>query len=122
MSHFDSQSQHHDFRGFFTLFWIGLFIMVLTTALRNLKDTGKVLRTSIFSLFVNTPLELGAAELAMALSVVFCLPLQKAVMRGTVSWGTWGSYLQHVLQAIWLAIWVYTPFFLKWQWFVHFPR
>lgn len=96
--------------------------MVLTTALRNLKDTGKVLRTSIFSLFVNTPLELGAAELAMALSVVFCLPLQKAVMRGTVSWGTWGSYLQHVLQAIWLAIWVYTPFFLKWQWFVHFPR
>ncbi|KAG0123942.1 MBOAT, membrane-bound O-acyltransferase family-domain-containing protein [Tuber indicum] len=103
VSHFDPQSQHRDFRGFFTLFWIGLFIMVLTTALRNLKDTRRVLRTSIFSMFTKAPLELAIADLFMFLSTIW-------------SWGRSGYMLQHVLQAVWLAGWVHLPFHLEWQW------
>jgi sterol O-acyltransferase len=115
VSHFDADSRHHDFRGFFALFWIGLFIMVLTTALRNLKETGKVLRTSIFSLFVNAPLELAIADLAMVLSAGFCLPMQQKLVKSW-DWARGGYLIQHTLQAVWLGAWVYLPFYLKWQW------
>ena len=118
VSHFDPQSQHHDFRGFFALFWIGLFIMVLTAGLRNLKETGTVLRTSIFSLFAHGPLELGIADLIMALSTGVCLPLQQLYARGNLSWERGGHIAQHALQALWLGFWVYLPFYLKWQWYV----
>ncbi|RMD39772.1 hypothetical protein DV735_g5352, partial [Chaetothyriales sp. CBS 134920] len=40
VSHFDPASEYSNFRGFFVLFWIGLSIMVVTTALRNIKETG----------------------------------------------------------------------------------
>jgi sterol O-acyltransferase len=117
VSHFDPQSQHRDFRGFFTLFWIGLFIMVLTTALRNLKDTRKVLRTSIFSMFTQAPLELAIADFFMFLSTTICLPLQQVYLRDVLTWGQSGHLLQHLLQAIWLGAWVYLPFLLEWQWY-----
>jgi len=48
VSHFDPKSKHHDFRGFYTLFWVGLSIMVITTGLRNCE----ILDTSIFSLAI----------------------------------------------------------------------
>ncbi|PUU80478.1 MBOAT, membrane-bound O-acyltransferase family-domain-containing protein [Tuber borchii] len=116
VSHFDPQSQHRDFRGFFTLFWIGLLIMVLTTALRNLKDTRRVLRTSIFSMFTKAPLELAIADLFMFLSTIACLPLQQAFSTDKWSWGGSGYMFQHALQAVWLVAWVYLPFHLEWQW------
>jgi sterol O-acyltransferase len=116
VSHFDPQSQHRDFRGFFALFWIGLFIMVLTTGLRNLKDTGKILRTSTFELFAEAPLELGLVDLMMSLSTGICVPLQKVYESGSLRWDSSGHLLQHLVQAIWLGIWVYLPFYLQWQW------
>jgi len=90
--------------------------MVLTTGLRNLKDTGKILRTSIFSMFAQTPLQLGIADLVIALSTGLCVPLQQAFQREVLSWGRGGYWLQHAIQAAWLGIWVYLPFYLKWQW------
>ncbi|KAI5370203.1 hypothetical protein Slin14017_G010820 [Septoria linicola] len=39
VSYFDPNSSYSNFRGFFVLFWIGLAIMILTTMLRNLKET-----------------------------------------------------------------------------------
>lgn len=116
VSHFDPQSQYHDFRGFFALFWIGLFIMVLTTALRNLKETGQIVRTSIFSLFALAPAELALAELLMALSTIICLHLQRMFQRNNVSWSKTGYLMQHAIQSLWLGVWVYLPFYLQWQW------
>ncbi|KAI5804344.1 MBOAT, membrane-bound O-acyltransferase family-domain-containing protein [Geopyxis carbonaria] len=116
VSHFDPQSQHRDFRGFFTLFWVGLFIMVLSTAMRNVRDTGTVLRTSIFSLFAEAPLELGIADGVMALSTGFVLPLQELFAQGTLSWSGGGYILHHIIQTFWLGAWIYLPFFMGWQW------
>ena len=116
VSHFDPESTHHDFRGFFTLFWIGLAIMVLTAGLKNLKDTRKILRTSIFPLFTNALWELAFAELAMASSTFMCLPIQQLVQKGTLNWEREGYLLQHMIQSIWLGIWVYLPFYLQWEW------
>jgi len=92
--------------------------MLLTSALRNWKDTGTVLRTSIFSLFAHGPLELGIADLMMCLSTGFCLPLQQMYAQGEMSWGKGGHILQHGLQSVWLGVWVYLPFYFEWQWYV----
>ena len=43
VSYFDPRSDYSNFRGFFVLFWVGLAIMVITSMLRNLKETGTIL-------------------------------------------------------------------------------
>ncbi|USW47762.1 Putative membrane bound O-acyl transferase, MBOAT [Septoria linicola] len=47
VSYFDPNSSYSNFRGFFVLFWIGLAIMILTTMLRNLKETNLPIATGI---------------------------------------------------------------------------
>lgn len=116
VSHFDPDSSHRDFRGFFTLFWIGLVIMVITASLKNLRDTSSILRTSIFSLFTERLWELGLAEAAMVASTLICLPIQQFIEKGGLSWEREGYLLQHFLQSLWLGIWVYLPFFMEWKW------
>ncbi|EWC44048.1 hypothetical protein DRE_01400 [Drechslerella stenobrocha 248] len=118
VSHFDPQSQHRDFRGFFTLFWVGLFIMVLTTGVRNVKETGRVFRTSIFALFTEDLQVLALSDLVMVASTSLTLPLHKvwrARLHG-VGWGNGGYICQYVLQLIWLSMWVYWPFARRWVW------
>lgn len=90
--------------------------MVLTTALRNLKNHGTVIQMSIFGLFARGPLELGVADLAMALSTTFAVSLQKGFMKASWNWERWGWSVQLLLQAVWLSIWVYLPFYRQWEW------
>ncbi|KAF3933297.1 hypothetical protein ABW20_dc0107667 [Dactylellina cionopaga] len=118
VSHFDPQSQHHDFRGFFALFWVGLFIMVLTTGARNIKETGRVFRTSIFSLFTKDLQVLAFSDLVMVASTSLTLPLHKMWRSRPlgVGWGNGGYICQYLLQLGWLSIWVYWPFARQWVW------
>lgn len=92
--------------------------MVLTTVMRNVRDTGTILRTSIFSLFAQAPLELGIADGLMTLSTGFVLPLQQLFAQGMLSWSGGGYILHHIIQTLWLGAWIYLPFFMEWQWYV----
>ena len=51
VSHFDPASDYHDLRGFFILFWIVLAIMVLTSMLRQVKETGYPFQITQWDLF-----------------------------------------------------------------------
>ena len=108
VSHFDPTSEYRDFRGFFVLFWIGLAIMVITTMLRNIKDTGYPLRVQIWSLFTVDVWQLALSDLAMVTSTAISLPLQQMFGKsdGWLRWGKGGMPMQSVLQAGWLALWV----------------
>lgn len=90
--------------------------MVINAGLKNLKDTRSVLRTSIFSLFTTSLEELALAEAGMCASTFICVPIQQAVQKGTIKWSRNGWILQHLVQAVWLGIWVGLPFYLEWQW------
>ncbi|RMZ66500.1 sterol o-acyltransferase [Pyrenophora seminiperda CCB06] len=106
VSHFDPDSDYHDFRGFFVLFWIGLAIMVITSMLRNLTETGYPLQIRQWALFKEKIVELGLVDFAMAFSTALCLPIQKLFLKeGSFRWHTSGMAIQSVLQAIWLAFW-----------------
>ncbi|KAL8899889.1 MAG: hypothetical protein Q9207_005960 [Kuettlingeria erythrocarpa] len=118
VSHFDPKSEYRDFRGFFVLFWIGLAIMVITTMLRNIKDTGFPFRVGVWALLTQRVWQLALTDGAMVASTALSLPLQK-VFRNSKGWLRWeraGMPIQSIYQAAWLALWVNWPFMLGWTW------
>lgn len=108
VSHFDRNSDYRDFRGFFVLFWIGLAIMVLTTMLRNIKDTGYPLRVRMWALLTANTCQLAFSDLAMVGSSVLVLPMQRMFRKskGGLRWSKGGMPMQSVFQAVWLIVWV----------------
>lgn len=106
VSHFDPRSDYHDFRGFFVLFWIGLAIMVITSMLRNLTETGTPFRMRQWEHFKEKVWELGLVDGAMVGSTALSLPLQRLFLRGgALRWSQLGMAIQSIYQAIWLAFW-----------------
>lgn len=108
LSHFDPDSDNRDFRGFFVLFWISLFIMVITTVLRNIKDTGYPLRVQVWSLLTANVWQLGLCDLAMVASTYLTLPIHKVIRRrkGWLRWSCGGIVIQSTFQLSWLLLWV----------------
>ncbi|KIX01929.1 uncharacterized protein Z518_07868 [Rhinocladiella mackenziei CBS 650.93] len=118
VSHFDSRSDYRDFRGFFVLFWISLTIMVITTGLRNIKETGHPLRAQVYALLSRNVVSLAVSDAAMVASTAVSLPIQKLVrgQTGRLRWRRGGIWIQSIFQALWLILWVELPFFLQWTW------
>lgn len=117
VSHFDPKSDYHNFRGFFALFWIALVIMVVTTVLRNIKDTGYPLRVRVWNLLSANVWALGLSDLAMVVTSGLVLPFQKLFRtRGLLRWRRGGMVLQSLFEAGWLCLWVNWPFMLQWTW------
>lgn len=118
VSHFDAQSEYRDFRGFFVLFWISLSIMVITTGLRNIKETGHPLRVEVYALLSRNVVSLALSDAAMVASTAVSLPIQRRV-RATTSFLRWrraGIWIQSLFQASWLVLFVALPFVLGWTW------
>ncbi|RMZ84135.1 hypothetical protein DV738_g680, partial [Chaetothyriales sp. CBS 135597] len=118
VSHFDPASEYSNFRGFFVLFWIGLSIMVVTTALRNIKETGYPLRVEVYRVLSRNVVSLGLSDLAMVASTAVVLPLQRLFRRssGLLRWRRGGIVIQSLYQILWLVLWVEWPFLLDWTW------
>lgn len=108
VSHFDPKSEYRDFRGFFVLFWIGLAIMVLTSMLRNIKDTGHPFRRQMLDLMTTKTWQLALSDGAMVGSTLLCVPLQQLFRQGKgwLSWNGIGMPLQSLLQLGWLVLWI----------------
>jgi len=107
VSHFDPNSDYRDFSGFFVLFWIGLAIMVLTSMLRNYKETGYPLFISQWDLFTEKVWELALSDGAMVGTTALSLPLHKLYMNssGALRWSRLGMVIQSIFQAVWLLFW-----------------
>ncbi|KAJ5679006.1 Sterol O-acyltransferase ACAT/DAG/ARE [Penicillium macrosclerotiorum] len=118
VSHFDPESDYHNFRGFFTLFWISLVIMVVTTVLRNIKDTGSPLRVRVWSLLSANVFELGLSDLAMVVSSGLVLPLHRLYRSGPrwLRWARGGMVVQSIGEALWMMFWTNWPFMRRWTW------
>ena len=108
VSHFDPRSEYRDFRGFFVLFWIGLAIMVIATALRNYKDTGYPLRHQMWDLMTVKAWQLGLSDAAMVASTALSVPFQQFMQKskGWMRWTRAGMPVHSTFQALWLLLWV----------------
>jgi len=82
--------------------------MVITTMLRNIKDTGNPMRVRVWSLLTANTWQLGLSDGVMVASTAISLPLQRFFRRskGFLSWGKGGMAVQSILQAGWLVVWV----------------
>lgn len=118
VSHFDPKSDYRDFKGFFVLFWIGLAIMVMTTMLRNIKDTGFPIRARPWALFTVNAWQLLVSDGAMVLTSGLVLPMQRMFRKskGIFRWSKAGMPIHSVYEACWLALWINWPFMLHWTW------
>ena len=108
VSHFDPRSDYRDFRGFFVLFWVGLAIMVITTALRNVKDTGYPLRHQMWHLMTVKAWQLGLSDAAMVFSTALVVPFQRMMMhsKGWFRWSRAGMPIYSTIETLWLLVWV----------------
>lgn len=96
---FDRQnSESSPFRGFYTLFWLSTFMMLVKVAANNWKIYGSVFgRNEILAMmFHRDVLLLGITDGVVCASTVFCLLLQKAISAGYLSWNRSGWIIQNV--------------------------
>ena len=82
--------------------------MVVTTVLRNIKDTGYPLRVRVWSLLSANVWELGLCDLAMVVSSSLVLPLHKLYRNGPrwLRWARVGMIIQSFAEAVWLLFWI----------------
>ena len=92
--------------------------MVMTTMLRNIKDTGLPLRVRPWALLTANTWQLGLSDLAMVTSTGLSMPLQRLFRKsnGILRWSQLGMPIQSIFQTAWLVLWVNWPFMLSWTW------
>ena len=82
--------------------------MVITTMLRNIKDTGYPLRHQMWDLLTTKTWELALSDGVMVGSTALSVPLHKLFRnsKGWLRWGNCGMLIQSVFQVAWLVLWV----------------
>ena len=82
--------------------------MVVTTVLRNIKDTGYPLRVKVWSLLSANVWQLALSDLVMVASTVLTWPIH-LLIRNSSDWLRWskgGMVIQSLFQVIWLVVWI----------------
>jgi hypothetical protein len=120
-STFDRQnplSAESPFHGFFTLFWLGIALMLVKTAAQNYRATGSVLGGAevLHMMFDRDIVVLGLTDGVMVGSTVFGLGLQKLVLRDYVRWRPAGWAIQNVWQTAYLAAIIAWTYYRDWPW------
>jgi sterol O-acyltransferase len=90
-----SSSQFH---GFFTLFWLGVALMLVKVAANNFRAYGNLFGTTeIIELMLSRDvLVLGITDFILCWSTLSCLGLQRAIFRGYLRWSGLGWVIQNV--------------------------
>lgn len=90
-----SSSQFH---GFFTLFWLGVALMLVKVAANNFRAYGNPFGTTeiIELMFSRDLLVLGITDFVLCWSTLFCLGLQQVIFRGYLRWSGLGWVIQNV--------------------------
>jgi sterol O-acyltransferase len=86
------------FHGFFTLFWLGVFMFILKVAGENWRTYGSAFGRNeiLHMMFSREVMVLGATDGIMCASAVMGLLLQKAVAQGWIRWNGAGWVIQNV--------------------------
>jgi len=102
-SHVPSRTLRADLRairkqGFFTLFWISLFIWTVRTYVRSIEKHGVALNLQFATMFSKDARMLALSDAVLVLSTGICVPFAKAISKGWVRYYWTGVVLQHTLQ------------------------
>jgi hypothetical protein len=106
------------FHGFFTLFWLGIALMLVKAAALNYRATGSVLGGAevLHMMFDRDIVVLGLTDGVMVGSTVFGLGLQRLVLADYVRWRPSGWVIQNAWQTVYLAAIIAWTYYRDWPW------
>ncbi|EIW58269.1 MBOAT-domain-containing protein [Trametes versicolor FP-101664 SS1] len=118
-SHFDISNEHsgaNEFRGFFTLFWISLFLFVVSTYVRSVETNGYILDFEFATMFSRDAITLAISDAVLVLNTGLCVPFAYAISKGWIRYYYFGIVLQHLWQAAVLGMAITWTFNRQWPW------
>lgn len=106
------------FRGFFTLFWLGMGLLLVKVAAQNWRAHGSVFggKELMHMMFDRDLIVLGLTDGVMCASTAFGLLLQRVVLNGWLSWNRSGWIIQNVWQTFYLAAVIGWTLYREWPW------
>ncbi|KAJ5122863.1 Sterol O-acyltransferase [Penicillium atrosanguineum] len=106
------------FHGFFTLFWLGVALLLVKVAANNWRIYGTIWGKNeiIRLMFRKDVLVLGLTDLVLCLSTVVCLGLQRVIWRGYLRWSGLGWVVQNIWQTAYLAGFIWWTYHRDWPW------
>jgi sterol O-acyltransferase len=119
LSHFDVENERsgtNEFRGFFTLFWMSLFIWTVRTYIRSIERHGVPLNFQFATMISKDARTLALTDAVLVLSTGICVPFAKAVNRGWIKYYWTGVIIQHTLQTFILFAAIKWTFNRQWPW------
>ncbi|EEB08877.1 acyl-coA-sterol acyltransferase [Schizosaccharomyces japonicus yFS275] len=105
-----------DFSGFFVLFWVGVAVIIIISALDNVEQTGRVFGGSVFQFFRTNLLDLVLADLTMVSTYFFSYPFQKLLAAGVIQWYQTGAVLFYTALGIFLLSAMARCLLSDWPW------
>ncbi|KAK4689379.1 sterol O-acyltransferase, partial [Tremellales sp. Uapishka_1] len=112
----NAKSQVDEFRGFFTLFWIGLALLFLRTSAQSWEENRQILSPAFGRLITRDALVLAISDGIMVLTSVLCVPFVKALQYRYFSYYYTGLVLQHMFQTAYLGLAVWWGYHRQWYW------
>ncbi|KAI5895388.1 uncharacterized protein SCHCODRAFT_02619284 [Schizophyllum commune H4-8] len=106
----------NEFRGFFTLFWISMFIFTIRTYISSIETQGAPLNLAFATMFSQDAVTLFWSDMLLIASSVLCVPFAKAIATNTIQYYWTGVILQHIFQTSILFIAVSWTYHRQWPW------
>ncbi|KAG1740063.1 MBOAT, membrane-bound O-acyltransferase family-domain-containing protein [Suillus lakei] len=118
-THFDTTNEAsgtNEFRGFFTLFWMSLFLFTVQTYISSVEANGYALSFAFATMFSRHAVTLALSDLLLVSTTILCVPFARAISKGWISYYWAGAILQHIFQTCVLLITVTWTFHRQWPW------
>nr|ODO03902.1 sterol O-acyltransferase [Cryptococcus depauperatus CBS 7855] len=112
----NKSSQIDQFRGFFTLFWIGLALFFLQTSVQSWEENRTPLSWTFGRLITGDALVLAISDFIMVLTMFYCVLFVKALKRGWFKYYWTGIIIQHIFQSCYLGLAVWWGYHRQWYW------
>ncbi|KIK61813.1 hypothetical protein GYMLUDRAFT_42858 [Collybiopsis luxurians FD-317 M1] len=113
----NEKSLANEFRGFFSLFWISIFIFTVRTYIRSFETSGHALNLHFATMFSKDAINLALSDAVLVLTTSFiCLIFSKVVEKGWIRYYWLGVIIQHLLQTAVLVLGVGWTFKREWPW------
>ncbi|KDQ61746.1 hypothetical protein JAAARDRAFT_31224 [Jaapia argillacea MUCL 33604] len=106
----------NEFRGFFTLFWISIFIFTVRTYIRSFETLGYPLSLAFATQFSKDAIILAISDAVLVASTGLCVPFAKAISNGYIKYYWVGLTIQHLFQTTVLLLAVKWTFDRQWPW------
>ncbi|QRW02976.1 sterol O-acyltransferase [Ceratobasidium sp. AG-Ba] len=104
------------FRGFYSLFWISMFLLLLRTYVNNFYQNGYPLSMVFATLFTRDAFTLAISDGVLFGSTFICVPFVQAIQKGYIRYYWTGQIILHIYQAITLGLAIKWTFNREWPW------